>query len=832
MARDKRRRGAPARPTANRSPALQQPPRWQDAWAVGPLLALAALTTFYRLTGQSLWADEGNSVAQAMRTLPEIVRHAALDIHPPLYYVLLHGWTRAFGTTELALRSLSAVAGIAVVGLTWALARALWGYLTATVAALLLAVHPFLVYYAQEVRMYIFVALWATLAAYALSRVILYEGRARVARAPRVPATHPALQLGRWDLLYALSVALGLWTHYTFPVVAAVFAGLYVAWVVSTRRTLPVWPRVVRLLTVNLAAVVLYMPWLPVALTRVRQWPRPQDVLPVPEGLALAWRWFVGGPVTHASLPWSWVWAALLVAALWPWRRPTPQGYRRPHWLAWGMPLLWWAAPVAFLAVMNLFRPAYLKFLIAGLPPFVILLARGMLAPWEATQAARSRWPRWLTTAWAVATCALVLLVQGQGLARYYYDPAVARDNYRFIARYIAETGDPEDGIILNAPGQQDVFRYYYRGPLPVYPLPEERPPNPERLEARLQELVRRHRKLFVLLWATAESDPEGIMERWLNRHAYKALDVWEGNVRFLIYASPRHDQPPAFSASVNAQVGEAIWLREFAIWTPEVVPGEVVQVRLTWEATRPLDRRYKVSLQLLGPGDRLVAQRDTEPVGGDRPTTSWQPGERIEDNYGILVPLATPPGAYRLIAAVYDPDTGQRLPVQQDGDRSDRVELPVQVRVRRPLSPPPAEVLPVQHRTDERWDSLRLLGYDAYRRGYRHAPDQPVPPGDFVHLTLYWQALEKPSGRWRATISLVDAWGNVVASMTDDLAGPDYPTTLWEAKDVVRGEFDLYIPPEVKPGTYGLRIQLWRDDTPVGDPVPLGTVNVGRKEP
>ncbi len=54
---------------------------------------------------------------------------------------------------------------------------------------------------------------------------------------------------------------------------------------------------------------------------------------------------------------------------------------------------------------------------------------------------------------------------------------------------------------------------------------------------------------------------------------------------------------------------------------------------------------------------------------------------------------------------------------------------------------------------------------------------------------------------------------------------------SLAELGVYVEEEFDVYIPPEVKPGTYGVRVQLWRGDTPVGDPVPLGTITVGPPE-
>ncbi|MBV8719102.1 MAG: glycosyltransferase family 39 protein, partial [Chloroflexi bacterium] len=139
----------------------------------GPLVGVAALAAalrWYRIDAQSLWYDEGISAHQLMRSFPEILRAAALDTHPPLYYWTLKVWGEAFGSSELALRSLSAVWGVAMVVLTFLIGRRLFGTVVGAVAAVLVAAAPLAVYYSQEVRMYAQVTALALLAAYAYSR--------------------------------------------------------------------------------------------------------------------------------------------------------------------------------------------------------------------------------------------------------------------------------------------------------------------------------------------------------------------------------------------------------------------------------------------------------------------------------------------------------------------------------------------------------------------------------------------------------------------------------------------------------------------------------------
>ena len=83
----------------------------------------------------------------------------AQDIHPPLYYALLHAWAALLGTGPAALRLLSLVVGVLTIPLLYLVARRMLSTRAALLAALLLTISPLHVYYSQEVRMYGLVAL-------------------------------------------------------------------------------------------------------------------------------------------------------------------------------------------------------------------------------------------------------------------------------------------------------------------------------------------------------------------------------------------------------------------------------------------------------------------------------------------------------------------------------------------------------------------------------------------------------------------------------------------------------------------------------------------------
>jgi len=168
------------------------------------ILLLALGLRLFNLDAQSLWNDEGTSVAVAQRDLATIARDAAQDIHPPLYYWLLSGWLRLTGPSEFAVRALSAFLGVVLVALVYVLGRLLANRWVGLAAAFLAAINPFQIYYSQEARMYMLLAVLTAATMLALVRFVERDS---------IPA------LGVLVLLEAA----GLYTHYSFLFVILIF---------------------------------------------------------------------------------------------------------------------------------------------------------------------------------------------------------------------------------------------------------------------------------------------------------------------------------------------------------------------------------------------------------------------------------------------------------------------------------------------------------------------------------------------------------------------------------------------------------------------------------
>ena len=90
---------------------------------------------------------------------------------------------------------------------------------------------------------------------------------------------------------------------------------------------------------------------------------------------------------------------------------------------------------------------------------------------------------------------------------------------------------------------------------------------------------------------------------------------------------------------------------------------GARLTTTLYWQARTPIPQDYTVFVQVLGPNGTLVGQHDSPPAGGRLPTSIWETGEIVPDRHQIDFPVSQI-GEYRIIAGMYDPVSGARLPI------------------------------------------------------------------------------------------------------------------------------------------------------------------------
>lgn len=646
-------------------------PNLRSLISITVILLLATFLRFYRIDAQSLWHDEGNSYQMTLKSADRIIGDAAADIHPPLYYFLLTAWRAAAGRSEFALRGLSAFFGIVLVTLVYKIGKKSFDETSALASAFFAAIHPALIYYSQEMRMYEMVAMLGA------GCWLVADSRWQMADSKwplRVTNGRSAWQ--RFIIHHSpfiILLALGLYTHYSFAfIVIAINTYILIRITQHASRntqSLISTLRVQSLILPQLLSLLLYSPWLPIAYRQLTTWPAARENLPIIESLLGVTRWLTLGHTVDAGLA---VPALIGLAALIPLGlyRALPRG---KNLLA---IFLWLIVPSGLTVIFGLFSVAFAKFLIIAAPAMCLVLGvgvAGLVAPKVGEEVSL----RWIimrgSTQRAVAIIALaggmlVALTMNVALTNLYFNPLYARADYRGIAQFLNHVAREGDVILTNSPSQEEVFRYYYTQPN-VIPVARSRPLNVPEQIAELESISKTYKRIFVLYWGDGQADPKKVIESWLNEKTFKAYDQWYGDVRLAAYAV--NQTAGTMNQKVNARFGDRIRLEGYSINDSPFAAGDILQLTLFWNPQSPISNRYKIFVHLIGdPDSPPVAQHDGEPVGGLVLTTMWKPNEIVRDNHGVFLPLDLPRGDYKLAVGLYDVNSGERLTLADGSDK------------------------------------------------------------------------------------------------------------------------------------------------------------------
>lgn len=624
------------------------------------ILLLATAARFHNLGEQSLWYDEGVAFGHSQRTLAEMIPRLQNNVHVPAYFGSLAVYENFVGHSEFGLRSYSVLWSIISVAAAYALGKRLFHPLAGIAAALFIALNSFSVYYAQETRMYAMLAAIATLSIWAFVRW------AQLAFRPSANTK----QLWLWGLAFAGLNVIGEYTHVSYALVM-VSQGVMVVLLLANLATRAFTGQIplripIRILliyvVVNLLTIVLFAPWLLVAISQISAQPNISEVVDSAIVLRTIQGWFAFGRTFEEGMAGlgAVVYFILIFGLL------LISDKRKTAWWMLILPVVWVLISVGAYLYLELYL-RYLRFLLAAQVGFAVWLGRGIWVIWSIVPRSLERRQGWQRQATALfpkvaATLAMVALAWQQFvlLPPLYSDENYLRDDYRGLVQTIEAEAGETDAIVLSAPGLQEIFGYYYDASMPVYTLPA----SPD-IANDTQAIIEQHERIYLVLFGQYEQDADGLVEATLNTETFQISSEWVGDVRFERYAAPANFPP---SEIVDAQFGDNIILETVALSETTFNATDVVQVQFEWMTSAALDRRYKIFLQLLNSEGVLVAQRDSEPVGNQAPTTLWQLNESILDNHALAF-QNLPSGDYTLIMGLYDIDNPElRLPVD-DGD-------------------------------------------------------------------------------------------------------------------------------------------------------------------
>ncbi len=285
---------------------------------------------------------------------------------------------------------------------------------------------------------------------------------------------------------------------------------------------------------------------------------------------------------------------------------------------------------------------------------------------------------------WLNSVSFVFIALMTLGVLFYANTNLVSPELVRAAERIVQDERSGDAIVLLKATRTQD-FMNVYHGRLPLYGFFAQGD-----LDADNEEWLATLRQQYDRLWVLPdELQPnESGWERTLRGDDFLLVDTRmsePSGQRLALYATSSQrslqeagigtifGDPALAAGSVTTGNG---WIRldGYAL-TPETTAGGELLLALRWESLRSVEDDYQVFVHLLNANDDKLAQRDGQPVQWMRPTSTWQPGEEIIDRYGLLLPDDLPSGSYTIAVGLYDPVSGQRLPVSA-GPRDYAIEL------------------------------------------------------------------------------------------------------------------------------------------------------------
>lgn len=476
----------------------------------------------YELDAKSFWLDEGYTYRATSKSVWALLstREIANSVQPPLYHILLRFWTACFGESEIAFRSLAVVFGTIAIPFTGLIGKELCDRRTGLLAACLIAVMVFPIWYSQEARNYAFFLAATTSSFYFYVRALRNGGR--------------HLWVG-----YVLCTLVMLYSHY-YALFLCLAQNLHAVWFYRHHTTvMRNWRQA------QLFVVVGFAPWLIGFLRDIYDtlYANPGIIGFIPRPTPATLVELLRGYVAFWTHPWwLWLFVALAMLGLIPVTaaRPASSQPKKPRQLRIGqfrrwhlklddpertaLLLLWLSCPILIPFVLSLFIKPFLwpRYTIAAVPAFYILIAWGV-----------RRLP-----APTLQTLALVLIAVASALSlRNYYALPVALENpwkrnyphyhiaaWREWVSLLRQQVRADDLVLLTPGWQRYPFEYYARDEI-AFRVPTSLPTakNRAEFERSFRELTRDKKRV----WMVACGDERAVLRRWLQkRYHQRPLDA------------------------------------------------------------------------------------------------------------------------------------------------------------------------------------------------------------------------------------------------------------------------------------------------------------------
>jgi len=743
-----------------------------------------------KLDFQPLWGDEGWSFYFATQPLSQLLALTAIDIHPPLYYILLKGWLFVVGLGAEEARFLSVMIGTALIPVMGVMGRRLFTWRVGIVVAGVTSIMPLTIYYSQEVRMYGLVTLLGAMSIYFLIKTEYNQTLDR---------SHQLHQIA-----FIATTAAALFTHYY----AALIVLALLLYTILTR----LWRRQQHNLTLRSLFTALlpfiyigliYLPWIIYAGSRLVNYVENKRNVEgyIPLGFM---RFFgdhfvafsLGHLPTDVSPGYRWFAVVIFVVASVGFTATLYSKYRHSR-----LSYLYLFIPLLIGYLVNLFYPFTPRFfertLLLAAPAYWLFIAIGIIWLWDRYH---------LLSGTIVAAIFGIVAVSLNG---FYTVPRYPDEDYRPLLKDVAARATPEDTLLASYQWQLGFYQAYLPSPRPqIFVVPEwgrgwsSQAGGASQLAADLTTILNHSPRLWFPAYQAGGHIWEDEAETAIAQLGYPALLQWYSpQIKLTLAGAP---QAPLRQAP-TANFGNRLTLLEAMVGNEQYEAGrDIVPVELVWQKINNLDSEYIVSLRLTDATGRTWATRDSHPQAGQKLFTDMAVNDSLVDRHGLLTPAGAPPGDYRLWLSVRRVNDAHPLDLLDEAGQPLGAELLLaEVELIAPHLPVGVAALPVQTYTNATFEQqVRLIGFSL---GHN-----PVKAGESVSLTLFWESLVDKPGSLMVSVELQDSSGQSVVSHQQE---PIWPATQWQKGTLLRDPHDFVLPPTLPPDDYHLVVSLFTPD-------------------
>ncbi|MCE5259350.1 MAG: glycosyltransferase family 39 protein [Chloroflexi bacterium] len=782
-------------------------------WIVCALVLVAFALGVWKSDAKSIWWDESLSLLRAQGGLHDILINRitfaggeSTDQHPPLYFLLLRAVISLAGENDVVLRFPSACMAAALVPLLYILGKRLRNSRAGVIAAGMGALSPFMLWYAQEARMYTLVTFLGLLSTYVLWR---------------------AITSGKWYLylLYGITLGAGLLTQYLFVLLfpaQLIFALALRPAKTSQAHEYP-WQRwtgiaglaiPLGILLFVILLVIQRIPELGSNRTYVPLWMITRDAFNS-FALGLSVNYFAIWPLDIVFwLVFTWGLVSTLSKTAAGAAESLPENVQ-PRPAAFLFLLGYIFLPIIGIWLFSFIKPLYMgsRYLLMCVPAFILGVALGL----ESIISHRR-----------ILGVIVLLVLLGSSvysICRYYTAAEYKnKEDYRSAACTIAQNESAGDVIVVNGAETEAAFKHYYEGNLSVIPIPELNQ-SWEDTQRELNDLAQRYDRLWLVEGNKQITDPTERVRYWFTSNTMMLGEsVYSGYV-YSVRLSSYFSHPTTMSTTTSPKEALGSFAGQLQLDTfslryldadgqpsqsggsritpwdvPASVPaGRTIGLMITMTVQVPL-QDYKTSLRLLDNQGRLIAQRDEIPYIYF-PSSKWPVGQAVLFQAHLRIPLGTPPGNYQLALLIYQEANGQALRFTPNGNPNEQEWYKVadiQVSEGQPYSYE-ANDLPDQLTRlvlPARFGPIQLLGYKL---------PEKVQAGDSFTLPMFWQAVTRVYPIPELGIEWRDSSGQRMATAYLDPVSPGDSLAPWPQGAKRRMLYTLTVPQDAQTGSVSI---------------------------